>query len=215
MKNNAFGFAAAGSLLIIAFLVIVNLLTSPGTLWFVYPAFCVLWWPVSILFLSSGRIKAFSVTGGIMVLAFLALINYLFSPAVPWVLCTVFPAVWWPVTSFLGRRAGSISFAVVSVLVALLYYGWLNLAVFAGHPWLLYVAYALLWWPMTLFFVRRRMLTAYAVAGALLTIVFFIAVNVVTTPSVIWCVYPIFAVLWWPLSLYFFRFKMNHQPRTT
>jgi hypothetical protein len=212
MKKYSFGFAAAGSLLTILFLAIVNYLTSPGTLWFVYPAFGILWWPVAILFLSSGQIRAFSVTGCVMLLLFLGSINVLFSPGVPWVLCAFLPVLWWPVSVFFGHRAGSLGFALFSCLAALLYYGWLNLTFFPGHPWLIYIAYALLWWPMTLFFVRRHMMTAYAVAGALLTILFFIAVNMVTSPLVIWCVYPIFAVLWWPLALFFFSYRMKQQP---
>jgi hypothetical protein len=32
----------------------------------------------------------------------------------------------------------------------------------------------------------------------------FIAVNFFTTPNRIWAVYPIFALIWWPLSIYYF-----------
>jgi len=30
-----------------------------------------------------------------------------------------------------------------------------------------------------------------------------------TTPHVIWAVYPSFAILWWPLAMYFFRTKKD------
>lgn len=205
MKNNGFAFAAAGTVMTILFLAIVNMLTSPGTNWFVYPAFGILWWPVSILFLSRGQHKAFSVAGCVMILVFLSAVNLMFSPGVPWVLLTIFPVLWWPVTILFGRRAGTTGFAIVSCLLAMLYYGFLNLAYFPGHPWMIYVAYALFWWPMTLFFVRRHAMRAYSFAGAVITIVFFVAVNLITTPFHIWFVYPVFVVLWWPLSTFFFH----------
>jgi hypothetical protein len=213
MKKTTLGFSVAGSILIIAFLAIVNLMTSPGYLWFVYPAFVALWWPVGLLFLSKGRYKAFSVTGSILLLAFFVTVNLLFCPDVPWALFTALPVLWWPTAAFMERQAGSIGFALCSFLAAMLYYGWLNLAVFPGHPWLVYVAYGLIWWPMSLFFVKRRRLFAFSVAGALLTILFFAAVNWVTSPAVIWCVYPIFGVLWWPLAMYFFAYKPRKRPQ--
>lgn len=39
--------------------------------------------------------------------------------------------------------------------------------------------------------------------GSGLIIAFFVFINVYYTPNVIWAIYPIFAILWWPLSMYF------------
>lgn len=44
---------------------------------------------------------------------------------------------------------------------------------------------------------------AYSVAGSILIILLVVFVNFYYTPSVVWCVYPIFAVLWWPLTMLF------------
>ena len=44
---------------------------------------------------------------------------------------------------------------------------------------------------------------AYSVAGCILIILLVVFINFYYTPTVIWCVYPIFAVLWWPLTMLF------------
>ncbi len=43
----------------------------------------------------------------------------------------------------------------------------------------------------------------YSIWGSLLIISLFVFINFYYTPDVIWFVYPTFAVLWWPLTMYF------------
>jgi hypothetical protein len=47
-RNNLL-YSVIGSLLVIALVMFINLYYSPGTIWFVYPAFGVIWWPLSTL----------------------------------------------------------------------------------------------------------------------------------------------------------------------
>lgn len=44
---------------------------------------------------------------------------------------------------------------------------------------------------------------AYSVIGSILIILLVLFINFYYSPTVIWCVYPIFAVLWWPLTMLF------------
>lgn len=46
----ALGFSLAGSALVIALVVFINLYYSPRTIWWVYPVFAVLWWPLGTLY---------------------------------------------------------------------------------------------------------------------------------------------------------------------
>jgi len=46
----ALGFSLWGSALIIALAVFINLYYSPGTVWWVYPVFAVLWWPLAMFY---------------------------------------------------------------------------------------------------------------------------------------------------------------------
>lgn len=44
------GFSIWGSALIIALVMFVNFYYTPDVIWFVYPTFAVLWWPLSMVF---------------------------------------------------------------------------------------------------------------------------------------------------------------------
>lgn len=44
------GFSIWGSLLIIALSIFINFYYSPHVIWFVYPAFAVAWWPLSMFY---------------------------------------------------------------------------------------------------------------------------------------------------------------------
>lgn len=52
-KSNAglsLGFSIWGSALIIALVTFINFYYSPKTIWFVYPTFGVLWWPLAMFY---------------------------------------------------------------------------------------------------------------------------------------------------------------------
>ncbi|PAD20252.1 permease prefix domain 1-containing protein [Terribacillus saccharophilus] len=50
MSTLNLGFSICGSGLIIALLVFVNMYYTPHEIWFVFPTFAILWWPVSMAF---------------------------------------------------------------------------------------------------------------------------------------------------------------------
>jgi hypothetical protein len=47
-RNNLL-YAVWGSLLVIALMLFINFYYSPQVIWFVYPMFAILWWPMSLL----------------------------------------------------------------------------------------------------------------------------------------------------------------------
>lgn len=47
--RNALLYAVCGSALVIALMLFINFYYSPGAIWFVYPTFAILWWPLSML----------------------------------------------------------------------------------------------------------------------------------------------------------------------
>lgn len=52
-KRNAFfglGFSIGGSILCISLFAFVNLYYSPKVIWFIYPTFFILWWPLATYF---------------------------------------------------------------------------------------------------------------------------------------------------------------------
>lgn len=43
----------------------------------------------------------------------------------------------------------------------------------------------------------------YSVVGSLLIIGLVLFINLYITPGFLWCIFPIFGVLWWPLTMFF------------
>ncbi|QQZ11318.1 permease prefix domain 1-containing protein [Heyndrickxia vini] len=50
MSKLDLGFSIWGSVLIIALFIFINFYYTPNTIWFVYPTFGVLWWPLSMFY---------------------------------------------------------------------------------------------------------------------------------------------------------------------
>lgn len=50
-------FSVIGSLVVIALVIFINLYYTPDSIWWVYPAFGVLWWPLCMFFFGNWRKK--------------------------------------------------------------------------------------------------------------------------------------------------------------
>jgi len=202
-------FAVIGFLLLSASAAVVNYSATPGDLWFYYVVFAASFWPLSVFLGGPNTNKAYSVLGALYIFAFCAADNLLHVPGTLWVLFTVYPLLLWPACVFLGEKVCKASVATVLAGAGILYYALLNVFLFPGFPWALCTAYALLWWPLGVAFAGRGQSLLFAVCGAALSSAFFIWLNLAASPHVIWAVYPIFALVWWPLAIYYFV----HKPR--
>ena len=208
-------FSVIGFLLLSGFAAIVNEITTPGILWFHYVIFAASLWPLGVFLGNPKTQKAFSVLGALYIFAFCAADNLIHLPGTLWVLFTVYPLILWPVCVFAGEKVCKAPYAAVLAGVGILYYALLNGFLFTGFPWALCTAYALLWWPLGAAFAGRGQSLAFAVCGAGLSAAFFIWLNFATTPQVIWAVYPIFALLWWPLAVYYFVYKPRKRKQAS
>lgn len=145
----------------------------------------------------------FSMASSLLIITFFITVNYLNSPIHPWFLYASFPVLWWPISLFAGKKAKTVSFSIISCITIILYYAVLNFILCPQYPWVIYLIYAIIWWPISLYFSQEKKFLGLSVAGSLITIIFFIIVNKISTPNTIWAVYPIFAVLWWPLGVFY------------
>lgn len=207
MKKYDFGFAVAGSVMCILFFVIVNILTSSNHPWAIYPSFAILIWPIVMYCLGKMSRKLFSIFVSGLVVIFLSVVNYLYTPEHFWVLYAVFPLIWWPILVSLGNKAGSMVVAWIGCGSTILYYIDLNVLLSPGYPWAIYPAFAVLWWPLCIYHAKKKSYFAFSIQASLLISAFFITVNIVSSLYTIWAVYPIFCVLWWPLSMYYYVYK--------
>ncbi|SFS61750.1 hypothetical protein [Paenibacillus sp. BC26] len=204
MTSPRVAFAVMGSLMSIAFLILVNHLTSPGYLWVIHPAFAIIQWPIAMYYAASGRLKAYSAVTSLLIILYLIVENLSQSPEHPWFLYPAFAIIWWPIIMYAGRFAGTLRMALIGSFCIIISYGALNLLLSPQFPWIIFPAYAALWWPMSIYFSRSRKWFEYALCASLLTSSLFIVLNAVTSPDHIWAVYPIFAVFWWPLSMHYY-----------
>ncbi|MBN1777267.1 MAG: hypothetical protein JW811_04015 [Clostridiales bacterium] len=200
--NKQLRAALVYSAMIIATVVTVNLLTSPGFLWFVFPVFGLLWWPLSVYFAGKKKPFAYAVCGAAL-LCGLFLVTYLLtSPgAHPWFIYPMLGVVWWPLSVYFTGKKKPLPFALLgfAVIAALFVLLWV-LTGTGTHPWFVYPILGVFWWPLSVWGAKKGA-RAFAVAGGLYTILMLLAVNLVTSPAFWWWVYPAFFALWWPASV--------------
>jgi len=200
-------FSLIGSISIIVFAVISNSITTPSVLWFHYIVFAVIWWPINIFFPTTKVLKINSIAGAILLTAFISFESFIRYPFSYWALLTYFPILMWPVSIYMGEKLKKTYKAIFFTFIGITYYSLINLYIYKGFPWAVYPAYALLWWPISVSAPKKNKAMFFATAGSILTVSMFIFTNIVTTPNEIWAVYPIFGLLWWPLSVYYYVFK--------
>lgn len=207
MKRIDPGFAIAGSVMTIVFIILVNYLTSSHYPWFIYPTFVLLLWPIGVYFAKQGKHKQLALSYCVLIIAFLTVENFLHSPRNPWSLYAFYPIFWWPILTYLEKRALTLTVALIGSTSIILYYAVLNVLLSPQYPWVIFPAFAVLWWPLSIYHAKKKTYFSFSIQASLLIAVFFIGVNAVSSPDTIWAVYPIFCVLWWPLSMYYYVYK--------
>ena len=192
------------SAVLIAYCIAINLLITPQYIWAIYPVYLILWWPLIVRFALKGEYKKLSVTGAILTIVFFVAVNLLTTPY-PFALYACFPVIWWPIAMYAGNKMGSLRLSVIGSICTAAWYSALNILLSAGVPWALFVAYAVLWWPVSVFFKERNSPHGYAAVMSTLSIVFLAVINALFSPETLWAHYPAFALLWWPMTLFFVR----------
>ena len=144
----AFRISVVYSGLIILSLIVLNLLSSPGYLWCVYPLFGVLWWPLSVYFAGRKQPLEYALCGTALLSA-MFLFAYLISSfgAHPWFLYPILGVFWWPLSVW-GARAGARRFASVAAQYIILMLLVINLLTSPGYWWWIYPAVFVIWWPL-------------------------------------------------------------------
>lgn len=207
MKKVVIDFISLGSLMTGIFLFIVNMITTPHTIWFIYPCIFLLLWPGMLYFAYRKQLKTYSLITSLIIILTLFFINMIQTPEILWFLYPAYPILCWPVFISLGKRTGRLNISIIGAIITILYYGLLNITISPEYVWFIYPSFAVIWWPLTIYYVKRKLFVGYSYSASILLSLFFITVNIVTTPNEIWAIYPIFCVIWWPLSMYFFVYK--------
>ena len=206
-RNTIKVYSLMATLMIIAYLVITNLLLTPGLLWCLYVIFPLILWPSLMFMEKQAASLPVAIIGSLTGIVYYLMLNIFMSPGHPWILYLALPLIWWPVVIMFKKVASNIGFLFVSITVFIAYYGLLNIFVSPGHPWSLYLIYPYAWAVIGMYYGRRRKAFALSIAATLITAVFVAIINFIYTPNTIWAIFPVFAIIWWPLSLYFFKIR--------
>ncbi|MCG8568734.1 MAG: hypothetical protein MJB14_01210 [Spirochaetes bacterium] len=210
-KKQTFWFYLCGFILSATILGGIMLLLGINFLWIYELVFLV----VSIQFYFYLRMNhkyhTLVIISSVTVLVYLLINNLFRSPQYPWFLYTLWPIIWLWIMMLFQRYAKTIWFALLSAITGIIYYGILNSLLSPVHPWFIYPAFGMIWWPLAVYYVKTKNLLTFTIIGSSALILFFVTTNLVTTPGVLWCVFPIFLVLWWPLSIYYFIYKRKRM----
>jgi hypothetical protein len=102
-------FSVWGGILITALFLFINFYYTPNVIWFVYPTFAVIWWPMALFFQwfrnkRDVRIGfAFSVCGFLLITGLMLFINLYYTPGIIWFVYPVFAVIWWPMAMLFHR----------------------------------------------------------------------------------------------------------------
>lgn len=95
-------FSVWGGSLIIALFLFINFYYTPNAIWFVYPTFAVIWWPLALFFQWYRHKKevpvgfAFSVCGFLLITGLMMFVNLYYTRETIWFVYPVFAVIWWP-----------------------------------------------------------------------------------------------------------------------
>ena len=173
-------------------------MTTPGYPWFVYPFFIILLGLITYIFIDQNKYKMYCLSVSLWLSLFLFVINIIHTPSVLWFLLAVYPILGWSILLFLGNRCLNAPIAWFGAILTIIYYGVLNIIFGLEYLWFIYPTFIVLWWPLVVYFIRKKNHLSFSIIGTLLICAFFIMVNVISSPKTIWAVYPIFVTLWWP-----------------
>jgi hypothetical protein len=197
------GYSLAASALTIAFLAAVNVITSPGFPWSVFPILGILWWPLAMSFKGKRNPLGFSVAGALLAISTLVTINLITSASFLWSVFAVLGVLWWPAGVLFAKKKSPLGFSIFGSLLISATLLSINLITSPSFLWSVFVILGVLWWPTAVYFVKKKSPFGLSVAGSLLAIALLASINLMTSPGFPWCVFAVFGVLWWPLSVYF------------
>lgn len=175
--------------------------------WIVEMALFILMVQICVNFSIKGKTAASIITGTLTISLLVIIDLFLQFSSHGWLLYTLYPIIWPIIMIFFPGQLKTIRFAIFSAITGILYYGILNALLSPAYPWFIFPAFALLWWPISMIYARKRQPVFFSVLSTLAIVGFLAAVNLISSPSVLWFLYPGLAVLWWPLSMIYVKKK--------
>jgi hypothetical protein len=201
-KHSLKMFSLVGSFITIALLFLTNYLTSWNYPWFLFPSFAILWWPIAMFF-GSRNLKVFSIVSSLVIIAFCVVTNYVTSPRNIWFYYPIFAVIWWPLCIFFARTRRMKAFSILGALLLILFFTLDNNLRTPYYPWALFTYYPIIMWPVSAFIGKRLGNLGTTLIFSLIGIIYYVLLNFAVFPGFPWAIFPVYAILWWPLAIAF------------
>ncbi len=117
--------------------------------------------------------KQYSLICSAIIIAFLIIENYLYSPEHLWFIYVIYPIIWWPILMYLDEKAKTLKIALIGFATTIIYYSLLNIILSHPYPWAIYPAFLVTWWPLAIYHAQRKTFVAFSVTASMLIIIFF------------------------------------------
>jgi len=203
-KAKTVPFAIVSAIVITLYYVLINIFVEPRHPFWIYIAYGLAWWPLSMAYRGKISRKVIAIISLVANIAFILYFSQIIRPEYNWSIYLLGPAVLLSAMLFIGEKCKTLAFSVLAYFLLLAYYGYVNFFIENRHPFIIYLAFAFAWWPISLSFVQHRNMLLYSLVSFLLIATFCTATNLVTIPQYLWAVYPIGAAAFWPLSVVVF-----------
>ncbi|MGY3779258.1 hypothetical protein [Isobaculum melis] len=200
MLRHSSGLLISSNLMVLFFLFVLNVLTTPQNLWAVFPGVAMIY-SASFLVRNLNRRRVYVMIAAPIIVAMLALQNWLMTPDYWWVMYTFGMIGVWVLNTWAGSYMWTKTYTIICSLLLIGFYIGLNIWFEPRFPWSICTTFALVWWPLARFFGTKPI--TFSVLGSAWLILFLVSLNMVTTPNTLWAVIPAICILWWPLSVGF------------
>lgn len=96
----------------------------------------------------------------------------------------------------------NVRFAWAGSLVSIIFFVIVNQLTSPNHIWSIYPSFGLLFWPITVHFVKKKSLGIHALICSMLIICMLIIINYLYSPEHPWFLYASYPILWWPILIF-------------
>lgn len=200
MLRHSSGLLISSNLMVLFFLFVLNVLTTPQNLWAVYPGVAMIY-AASFLIKNINRRRLYVTIAAPIIFGMLALQNWLMTPGYWWVLYTAGMIGLWVLNTWADAYMWTKTYTIICTLLLIGFYVGLNIWFEPRFPWSICTTFVFVWWPLSCFFGFKPRI--FSILGSAWLILFLVSLNLVTTPDSLWSVIPSICILWWPLSVIF------------
>jgi len=209
-KKSAMTMAVLGSSLTTVFFIVVNLITSPGFPWCIFPIFALLWWPLAVHMAKNKNTLQTSIEGSFLIALFFAVVNAITSPGFPWAFFPVFALTWWPLSVYCAVKNKPKLFSLAGSLLVISFFYITDFITTPPMEWAFYPAFPVLIWPAVAFLKKSVKIEKILMSSGFLLAGYYIVLNVLVSPSYPWSIFVAYAILLTMISSSFWFGKNNN-----